>query len=82
MAAEGLITFAELRSKLDALQRESKRTQEALEALEEPERVAKELAEIPARVEDYIAELPQLIHEDPERKSEYLKISTASYLLA
>ena len=53
-----------------------------MEALEEPERVAKELAEIPARVEDYIAELPQLIHEDPERKSEYLKISTASYLLA
>jgi len=53
-----------------------------LEALEEPERVAKELAEIPARVEDCIAELPQLIHENPERKSEYLKISTASYLLA
>jgi hypothetical protein len=73
MAAEGLITFAELRSKLDALQREGERSQEALEALTEPERVAKELSEIPARVEDYIAELPQLIHEDPERRSEYLK---------
>jgi len=73
MAAEGLISFAELRPKLDALQREAERAQEALEALREPERSARELAMITPRVEEYIAELPQLIHEDPERKSSFLK---------
>jgi site-specific DNA recombinase len=73
MAAEGLINFAELRSKLDALECEGERAKEEIRALSEPHKAIQELEIIPATIEQYISELPQLIHEDPERKSAHLK---------
>jgi hypothetical protein len=73
MAAEGLITFAELRAKLDALEREADKAREELAAFGEPDGVVSDLEAIPATVEQYIAELPEIIHEDPERKSSHLK---------
>ena len=73
MAAEGLITFAELRPKLDALVREGERAKEEIRALSEPHKAIQDLEIIPATIEQYVSELPEIIHENPERKSAHLK---------
>jgi hypothetical protein len=73
MTAEGLITIAELRPKLDALEREADKARTEIAALGEPDEAVSDLETIPATVEQYIAELPEIIHEDPERKSSHLK---------
>jgi site-specific DNA recombinase len=73
MAAEGLLTFAELRTKLDALEREADRARKEFASLSEPQRAIQELEVIPVTVEQYIAELPEIIRSDPEHKSAHLK---------
>jgi site-specific DNA recombinase len=73
MTAEGLITFAESRTKLDALEGEADRVRKEITSLSEPHRAIQELEAIPATIEQYIAELPEIIHSDSERKSSHLK---------
>ena len=63
--AEGIISMAELRQKLDALESERRAAERELSALEDREKRAGELDALPALVDSYLADLPYLLDRVP-----------------
>ena len=59
--AEGLITMAKLREKLDGAQAEREGLEARLTLLADGERRLRELEELPALVEEYLEDLPYLV---------------------
>ncbi len=66
--AEGLITMAKLREKLDGMREERENLQARLAVLADGETRLRELEELPQLVEEYLRDLPELMGADAPAK--------------